>query len=302
MILPNFFIVGAAKSGTTAIYHYIKQHPEIFMSPVKEPNFFALDGKQARFDGPGDNDYINSFSIHSLEKYKSLFDNATNAISVGEASPSYLYSPIAPKNIYKCIPQAKIIIILRNPVDRAYSQYRHFRRDSREPCSNFFKAFSLSRERLLNNWEWFWDYEGFGYYYSQVKRYYDLFDETNIKIYLYDDLKEDATLILKDLFGFLNVNQHFKPDTTTKHNVSNFVTYDRIQAFLEDPHHSLKRVLTPFLHKTLGINLTKRASRYIKEQYSARIKNQIRHKLIPLYKKDIKNLQYLIERDLSIWL
>ena len=99
MVMPNFLIIGAAKAGTTSLYEYLKQHPQIWMSPIKETNFFALEGETLGFRGPGDHNYINNFSITKIESYLKLFQGVENQTAIGEASPLYLYSPKAPNCI-----------------------------------------------------------------------------------------------------------------------------------------------------------------------------------------------------------
>lgn len=133
MTLPNFLIIGAAKAGTTSLYHYLAQHPQIYMSPIKEPNFFALEERCVDFRGPGDHLYIKQFSVTELERYRSLFQGVTHEQAVGEASPLYLYSPVAPARSHRYVPEMKLIAILRHPVDRAYSAFLHLLRDEREP-------------------------------------------------------------------------------------------------------------------------------------------------------------------------
>ena len=140
MVMPNFLVIGAAKAGTTSVYEYLKQHPQIWMSPLKETNFFALEGETLNFRGPGDQDYINRFSITKIEDYLNLFQGVSNQVAIGEVSPLYLYSLKAPERIRHYTPDTKIIIILRNPVDRAYSSFLHLIRDGREQIRNFAQA------------------------------------------------------------------------------------------------------------------------------------------------------------------
>src|SRR3954452_18181658 len=131
MTMPNFLILGAAKAGTTALYHYLKQHPEVCMSEIKETNFFALMGKPLDFRGPGDDEHINRFSVTTWGDYQSRFPDRTDARAVGEASPLYLYSPDAPGRIARWMPKAKLVVILRDPVARAYSAFLHLVRGGR---------------------------------------------------------------------------------------------------------------------------------------------------------------------------
>ena len=129
--LPNFILVGAIKSGTTSLYHYLNEHPQIYMPRIKEPRFFTSSAllKKEKFN----NKFLKRFApapINNLDDYKSLYSNVKNEIAVGEASPQYLftYETTIPL-IKKYLGDIKIILILRNPVDRAYSAYKHTRRN-----------------------------------------------------------------------------------------------------------------------------------------------------------------------------
>jgi hypothetical protein len=211
MTLPNFIILGAAKAGTTALYHYLNQHPQIFMSPMKETNFFALMDESLNFCGPGDCDFINRFSITSMEAYREQFAGSQGALAVGEASPLYLYSPKAPPRIQQHIPDAKLIIMLRHPIERAYSAFLHLVRDGRETTTDFGEALAMEEERIRAGWEHIWHYKNMSLYYEQVKRYYDLFDRSRIKLYLYYDFRTETMQMLGDVFRFLDVDDTLPP-------------------------------------------------------------------------------------------
>src|SRR3954452_17434204 len=122
MTMPNFLIVGAAKSGTTSLYYYLKQHPQVFVSPVKEPKFFAYEGEKVVYRGPGDAEN-NRRLVNNLADYRALFGGANGAKAIGEASPVYLYSPKACERIRHYLPDAKLFVILRDPAERAYPSF-----------------------------------------------------------------------------------------------------------------------------------------------------------------------------------
>ena len=147
MTLPNFFIIGAAKSGSTSLYHYVKQHPQIYMSPLKEPKFFALAGEKLDFPGPGDQENV-SRAITDIHSYRNLFQGRTTEIVIGEASVLYLYSRRAINHIWQSIPNAKLIAILRHPVDRAYSNFLSLRRPNHEPIADFSQALQQEEARI----------------------------------------------------------------------------------------------------------------------------------------------------------
>jgi hypothetical protein len=218
MAIPNFIIVGAAKAGTTAIYHYLLQHPQVYLTPLKETNYFALAGQQLAFRGPGDEDYVNRLSITDEASYRSQFDGVRDEIAIGEASPLYLYHPQAAARIHDALPDAKIIAILRNPIDRAYSAFLHLVRDNREVHRDFEQALAQEPARIADNWEHIWHYLSMGRYYEQVKRYYDTFPHEQVRVYLYRDLRTDCTTLLRDTLNYLQVDPDFRFDTATRYN------------------------------------------------------------------------------------
>ena len=115
--VPNFIVIGAARSGTTALYQYLRRHPDIFMSNIKEPNFFAFENCSLDFEGPGA-EFVNN-SVASWDDYCALFANAPPGATIGEASPLYLWAPQAPACIKRRLPQVRLIAILRNPIEQA---------------------------------------------------------------------------------------------------------------------------------------------------------------------------------------
>ena len=219
MTMPNFLILGAAKAGTTSLYQYLKQHPQIYLTPIKETNFFALMGEQLDFCGPGDREYINRFSLQTFDAYCAQFEGVTDEPAIGEASPLYLYHAQAPYRIRHHLPDVKLIAILRHPVERAYSAFLHLVRDGREPCADFAQALEEEERRIRSRWEHIWHYKQMGFYAQQLKRYYQLFDRSQINVYLYDALKTNPLTLIRDIFQFLNVDEAFVPDLAVKYNV-----------------------------------------------------------------------------------
>ncbi|BCM91140.1 hypothetical protein IAD21_03004 [Abditibacteriota bacterium] len=216
--VPNFIIVGAAKAGTTAIYHYLNQHPQVYLTPLKETNYFALRGQRLEFRGPGDDLYVNRLSITDPNVYRAQFDGVRDEVAIGEASPLYLYHPLVAGRINEEFPDAKIIAILRNPIDRAYSAFLHLVRDHREEHRDFERALSHEQERIADNWEHIWHYISMGRYYEQMKRYFDLFPREQVRVYLYKDLRADPCGLLRDTLRFIGVDENFGFDTSTRYN------------------------------------------------------------------------------------
>ena len=175
MTMPNFLVIGAAKSGTTSLYHYLGQHPQVYVSPVKEPNFFALEGEKPDFRAPGSEERINSWSVTDVEAYRALFEGAGEEEALGEASAMYLYSEKAPGRIRHHLPNTKLVAVLRDPVERAYSSFLHLKRNGREPLDDFVEALEAEERRIRDNWEWIWHYKNMGFYHEQLRRYHEAF-------------------------------------------------------------------------------------------------------------------------------
>ncbi|NJL83829.1 MAG: sulfotransferase [Chloroflexaceae bacterium] len=222
MTQPNFCLIGAAKSGTTSLYEYLKQHPQIFMSPVKEPRYFGLVGETPDFRGPGDAE-TNRQLVTQTAAYRALFAGVTDEIAIGEASPWYLYLEKAPIQIQQQLPQLKLIVILRHPVERAYSNFLHQVRYRTEPLPTFALALAAEPTRQQNHWRPFWFYKQLGFYHAQLSRYYQRFPREQIRVYLYEDLCDRPNVLFEDLFRFLSVDERFLPNLSEQHNVTYFL-------------------------------------------------------------------------------
>lgn len=295
-MLPNFVIIGAAKAGTTSLYYYLKQHPEVYVSSVKEPRFFALENETLNFQNPDQG--INETSVTSLETYKQLFDGVTQEAAIGEASPLYLYSPKAVERIKHYIPNAKLIVILRNPVERAYSCYTHLIREGFETLS-FREALEEEKKRIQKNWAHLWHYQTAGYYHEQLKRYFDTFDRNQIKVYLYEDFNTDSIAIVQDACRFLGVDDTFVPELT-RMNVSGVPKIRFLQTLL-GTGNTLRKILKAILPKGFRKDVAQRLRKWNLEK-RMQISEIDRAYLINEFREDILKLQNLIDRDLSAWL
>lgn len=294
-MLPNLVILGASKSGTSSLYHYLAQHPDIFMSGIKEPNFFALEDADLELNRPGDEEWYKR-SVTSLDKYHSLFTDAKNESVVGEASPTYLHSDYAPRSTYRHIPDAKLVAILRDPADRAYSHYCHFRRTGQE-TESFRNALQLEQRRLNDGW--FWPrYVKAGRYHEQITSYLDYFDSCNLKIYLFRDFVQNTEDVYEDITNFIGVDSEFKPDLSVRHNASG-QPKNRLFHYLLSGSNPLAQALKPLVGERLR-NLVVRLrnlNREPPEGMSRRERGYVIDELI----EDIERLEVLLDRDLSSW-
>ena len=290
--MPNFLIIGAMKSGTTALYYYLEQHPQIYMSPVKEPNFFCFAGQEGS----------ESKSVTRIEAYRQLFKGVSEERAIGEASHCYLYEPGAVARIQQYVPEAKLVAILRNPVERAYSHFLHMVRSGTEPLTDFAQAL---REEEVGAYQKrsYQDYIGRGRYYEQLKRYFDAFNSEQIRVYLYEDLDKAPIDTLQDTFRFLGVEDSFVPDVSLRRNVSGYPKYKTLDEFLRRPS-PVKNALKMYLPARLRWRLSK-AFDDLKTRNLVgprAMEPEVRRQLVGVYREDIVKVQELIQRDLSGWL
>ena len=276
----NTFIVGAPKAGTTSLHHYLSQHKDVCMSSVKEPNYFSSKEVSALF--------YNSICVDNSENYQKLFSDNKKKIR-GEASVSYLYYENVPKRIFDYNLGAKIIIMLRQPIERAFS---HYLMDSRLGfCSDKLEDIIDDPTKYP---QFFQQYVKLGNYYPQLKRYLDTFDKENIMIIFYEDFKVDTQKVMTDLFGFLNIEQQ-EMDLSIKN------------PFLA-PSNALMSSLYKFNVVRKGIKalipvgfLSFVMSRFFSSQAKPKLSNVVEQKLKAYYKKDIQQLEELLNVDLTRW-
>lgn len=301
MTLPNFLIIGAPKAGTSSLHVYLEQHPDIYMSPVKEPHFFMLNNKPMNFEGPGDGNRF-KLAVHRMDDYQNLFQGVTNEHAIGESSTTYLLSEQAPERIKKHIPEVKLIVILRNPVEAAYASFLHLLREADEPFKDFSRALKAEQSRSENNWEPLWKYTKRGFYYPQLNRYFNTFSRQQIKVYLFEEFKNNPQAVLNNIFEFLGVDETFSPDMSVRYNVS---AMPRSQALNE-------AIFKPGLAKsTFRLICPPKIRHRITQQiklwnYNGFQKPQMSEEneyyLKQLFREDILKLQDLIQKDLTHWL
>lgn len=298
--LPTFLIVGAARAGTTSLFYYLNEHPEVFIHKKKEGMFFSNLSTQC--NGPGR--YFNDSVITSLNEYESLFDDVKDEKSIGDISPDYLYyyeNSIG--NISRVLGKdVKIIIILRNPSDRIYSQYFHHLKFGVEPLS-IEDALANEVARMASNWFWTYYYTDVGFYSEQVKGYLTHF--RNVRIYLYEELESDAMKLVKDIFSYIGVDPDFSPNIDFRYHVSGAPRNKAIGFLVKSLANSAPEELTKTLYRSLKTH--KKTRKFLEGVYARlltrnSVKKDTKALLKDLYFDDIMRLQGLIQRDLSPWL
>jgi len=309
--LPNFFIVGAAKSGTTSLYEYLKLHPEVYMAPIKETHYFSTDIDNTKFRpnyARSLNKDLSKFLESDMEEgifhafvkdwneYVQLFKKVKDEKAIGEVTNSYLYSDIAAKNIITKFPSAKVIMMLRNPVDRAFSHYLMDLRIGYE-TDDFMTALKKDMARNPKGWGISNLYVEVGMYSEQVKRYLETFPESQRRIYFFDDFVKNPEATMKDLFRFLGVSEQTDIDFTKKYNPS-FIPKNKIISKL-NAQKRMKDWLKGVLPKSVKGKFKKT---FYTDKDLPKIKPEERKFLQEVFRDDVMKLSQMLNRDLSEWL
>ena len=276
----NTFIVGAPKAGTTSLHFYLQQHPDVCMSEIKEPNYFTAQEVVKL--------YYDVSPVNSEDWYHSIFTEPTRKV-VGEGSVSYLFYPEVAQKIYEYNPEARILIILRSPVQRAFS---HYLMDCRLGLCD------ISLEELLDNPSkyphFYQQFIELGMYHQQTKRYIDVFGQNQVKVMFYDDFKTDTNLFVDQVFSFLDlrpvdfnmvVKNKFKQPSSTI--VAKLYQFKWLRSYLN--------IVFP------KVLLLKIKSVLFKDSKKPKLDHSIKRKLSNIYKNDIAELSKLLSKDLSAW-
>lgn len=291
---PNFFIAGAAKAGTTALWSYLSQHPDIFLSKVKEPHYFFLEKSELRFR----EDFKNRLGkgnqhqrfINSLEEYLELFPKSPSEKIIGEASASYLYSEKAAKAIFDFNPDAKVLIILRDPIERAFSHYLMNRRMGFSNLS-FIDDFKKDLRKEEKGWGMSHLYLELGLYSEQLKRYISTFPEENLMIILHEELKMNSLEQLNKIAEFLKI-ERFDFKTESRAN----------QAMLPRNRMLLHWAQSSGLGKVLpGSWISSLKGLFYNRKNLPQLEQKDRKELLPFFRQDIIKLETLIDKDLKSW-
>jgi hypothetical protein len=310
---PNFFVVGAAKGGTTSLHRYLLHHPQVYMSPIKETNFFSqadmrseLFNPEYRIDvgldlarylsGPMDR-RVHSANVERWEDYIRLFRNATNEKAVGEVSPSYLYCPSTAKQISDTLPGARIAMILRNPIDRAYSHYIMNLPLAKTFEMDFIQEVESDHHSTPKGWGVNRLYLDLGLYSEQVRRYVEHFPPQHLHVILYDDYRARPRETVNRLCQFLGVDEELVGDLSHKHNIAGVPRFKRVNRILFQTGiiRKSKFLIPDMLKRQLQSLLYSR-------QAVPKMTDDQRIYLVDFYREDIERLCDLLRTDLSFWL
>jgi hypothetical protein len=272
------------------------------MSPVKETNFFALEGEQL-VDQKDDPEQMSHYpwSVTDYDSYKDLFQDATSEKAIGEVSPMYLYSKKAALNIKERIPNVKLIAILRQPTDRLYSRYLHLARENRTPTSSIEDALDKQSIWWKRN-----DLIQEGFYHAHLKKYYALFPKEQIHVVLYDDFRTNPEAIIKEIYQFIGVDSSYSPSMNTEFNVSGFVANKKLDNIIGQ-NSMVKSWITkasPALTRYMSGN--KMIKSWVNQMRNKNLKRPplsktLKIQINEIYRSEIDKLQNLISKDLSHW-
>jgi len=296
MTLPNMIIVGAPKSGTTTLHYALDQHPEIFMSRIKEPGFFWAYGDEVELKGPSAI-LLRHRVINDLGQYMQLFRDVNDEHVVGESSASYMFQPRSPGLISQFIPNSKLIFILRQPAERAFSSYTQYLRDGVEPCSSFWEAVLEEQQGQRDHWT-FGRHLKYGFYCAALQQYLNCFKREQIFISLYDDLKQNPLKLFKSIFQFLEVEENFQPDLSHHHNVSGVISKPLMRFFWTNTN-KLRAFIRPLINQRLRHAFSEWVFRSTEKP---EFPEKLKYELTEFYREDVEQLQDYIHRDLSHWL
>lgn len=299
--LPNALIVGAAKAGTTSLYDYLRQHPDVYASPVKEPRFFAYAKKRPPMAGPGDEaSNREAGAVYSLQEYRALFEDAGDESVRLEASPVYLYDNDAPRLIHEHCPDASLIVILRNPIERAYSHFMHLVRSGREPLREFEAALDAEDRRRAQGWEWSWHYRGMGYYGEQIARYLEVFDREQLHVFRFRALTVGPSEFAQRVYDVLDIDSDYAPNTGVQRRATGFPKWKWLHDFIGSPAHPLRRWSRYVLPEALRDRILTSVKNANLEKPP--LPASARARLTQAYRDDIGRLEELLDRSFSDWL
>lgn len=232
MAVPDFFIAGVPKAGTTALHAALKRHPQLYLPSVKEPKFFLGDGEHPpRHTGPGDAHSDREW-VWRREDYERLFEPAPPGSVRGEASAFYLADPAALRRIRAAAPEAKFVIVLRDPVDRAYSNWAHLWADGLEPSGDFLAACADEERRRADGWGPIWRYRATGRYGEQLEHLLGLYPRERVHLVRYMALVDHPSRTLDDICRFLGVEAGPLEEVPSR-NVGAYVAPSRTTSLLQ---------------------------------------------------------------------
>lgn len=300
---PNFLIIGVPKAGTSSLYMYLKKHPEVFLTSQKELHFFSAKKLSQNLNGPGDKEAF-SRVIKNWESYIKLFKNVKNEKIIGDISPSYLYfsKSTIPLIKEKLGVNTKIIITLRDPIERLHSQFLHKTRLMLE-TKPIELALAYEEKRKKNAYGDFWQYKAHSLYFENCKNFIDSFGKDNVKIIIFENILSEPQKTVKEIFNFLEVDQNFIPENLDEvFNKGGYYKKNKLTTYLLKPN-----LVKQFLYKHLGRFIGRIYSNYKNKVLKTHtlqkpiIPDKTVQELKAYFKQDVELLKTKYGLDISKW-
>lgn len=301
----NLFIIGTPRTASSTLYFYLKQHPEIFMSHPKQPNYFNKDQVEEARNYMSKNK-IFPFTL-SEKEYEKMFKDSKNEKVIGEATVNYIYSNVAAEEIKKYNPDAKIIVTFREPISFLKSFHNQLFFTAVEDEFNFERALMLEEDRKNGKYipknarfpsQLY--YNDMIQYTKHLKKFYELFDEKQIKVIIYEDFKKDNIKVLKEIFEFLEVNPNFEPELTYLNAQKKLKSakLQKVSAFVSSWYKLIYKTLPGSVYQIVKKNYEKLMKSKSKDDISSELKMRLKQK----YKPEVEKLSEFIGRDLvKLW-
>lgn len=300
---PDFLIVGAPKAGTTALHAALSQHPEVFVTSPKEPKYWLCDGAPPpAWCGPGDAHSQQEW-IWRTDEYAALFAGAPEGSVRGESTPFYLWSRGAHRRIAESLPDVRLLAVVRDPIDRAYSNWMHLWSDGLEPVADFEEAFRRQDQRVRDGWAPFWRYRDLGRYGEQLRHLYTYVDPQRVLVMRYRDIVDDPPAAVDRACRFLGITP----------GVVATIPRDNARSFVEPGWRT--RVLAPTVRAGAWAGqfapprIWRRASVPLVARLAGpragvrpRLSPGQRERLMPAFADDVQLLSRLTGQDFSDWL
>ena len=204
--LLTFVVAGAARAGSTAVVEALRSHPDVFVTQPKEPHYLALAGERPRFTGPGDDETINRFSVTDPSEFTALFAGSAGQVARGEGSVSTLY--YHERSVHRLLelnPAARVVLVLREPVARAYSSHQYLLNRGYEPIPDFLDAVTEEKRRIDDGWHHLWHYTAMSRYADAVAHFRSVFGDS-VGVWWYDHLRADPTACVAEIARFVGVD------------------------------------------------------------------------------------------------
>lgn len=298
---PSLFLVGQPKSGTTALHNFLGQHPDIYMSEVKAPYFFCKDFHEESDRYHGRKLF---FEIRDPDAYLNLFSKANSEKVIGESSDHAIYSKVVADEIYSFNREAKIIILLREPVSFLYSLHGQYVRLTYEDEADFSRALALEPLRLQNKrissrvmCPSFLYYSKRVNYYEQVKRFYDRFPLEQIKLVIYEDFRANNDRVYREILEFLEIEANFSAQYDSV-NVGKEIRFKQLNYLLnnQDFKNTVKKAIPPKLYDIL---IEKVAGNLLWQKTSNHLPTETRNQLMLKLKPEVLKVSQLVGIDLE---